>query len=113
MAQLVLVAALLAAYFVIARRWPREQVVHVSLGDGAARVERLAIGYGDDRGAAFSYAKGTAPRIVTHEAKLPDGDYVVDVEVTAGSATATVHRRVHLESGGSTTVDVSRDVPAE
>ena len=62
------------------------------------------------RGATFPYAAGSAPRIVSHEPKLANGDYVVDMELLlsgdAGPHRVTVQRRVTL-AGGSASIDLT------
>lgn len=116
--QLVLVIAAFGVFYVLSRHWPKDQVVHFALGDAAPRVDELRIGYGEGnhptewtRSAELRYAKGRAPRIATHEPRLPDGNYTVEVEIDAAGQSATVTRHVHLEANGSTTIDLARDVP--
>ncbi len=66
---------------------PRSQTVHYVLGDGAPHVVELdarwARGDAPMREASFRYAPGEAPRVVTHEPRLADGDYTVEIEVVA------------------------------
>ena len=62
------------------------------------------------REASFRYAPGQAPRIVTHEPRLPDGDYTVEIDIAASNERATLRRRVTL-GGGSTSIDLSQAVP--
>jgi hypothetical protein len=110
---------LLAVY--LARNWPRDQTVHYVLGPAASRVEELDARWapgepGDSaewlRQVTFHYAAGKAPRIVTHEPRLPDGDYTVEIEIAAATppARATVRRRVAL-SGGPLSIDLTEAVP--
>ncbi len=112
---LLLGAGLLVA-LVIARQWPKEQTVHYVLGGAAARVEevdaRWAPGGGEDwtREASFRYAPGQAPRVVTHEPRLPDGDYTVEIEIGAATARNVVRRRVTL-GGGATSIELADAVP--
>jgi hypothetical protein len=116
--QLAILVAALGIFFLLSRSWPRDQVLHFSFGDAAARVEELHVDYGEhaassreaSRAVDFRYAKGQAPRIVTHEARLPNGEYDVEITLFAGGATRSVTKRVLLD-GGSTTIDLSRDVP--
>jgi hypothetical protein len=56
----------------------------------------------------FRYEKNAAPRVVEHEARLADGDYVVEIEVSTddGRANAVTRRAVALH-GGATTIDVA------
>jgi hypothetical protein len=67
---------------------------------------------GDDwtREASFRYAPGRAPRVVTHEPRLPDGDYTVDIEIVASSHVSRVRRRVAL-TGGVASIDLADSVP--
>jgi len=120
----------LAVY--LARTWPRNQTVHYVLGREAARVEELdarwAAAGGRDgfsewlRTVTFHYAAGEAPRIVTHEPRLPDGDYTVEIEIAAAPSAAasaspdakpsraTVRRRVAL-AGDPLSIDLTEAVP--
>jgi hypothetical protein len=123
-AQLVLIVAAVALYLVLSRHWPRSQIVHIVLGDAAPRVEELTLRYAERPGpggdltrqVTFPYPRGTAPRIVTHEPNLPDGDYTVEVDILGAKDTrpepfrATIERRVTLE-GGTVSIDVSQAVP--
>jgi hypothetical protein len=122
---LVLAAGLMVALY-FARSWPKGQTVHYVLGDGAPRVEEVearwaAAGDGDDwmRQTTFQYAPGTAPRIVTHEPRLPDGEYIVEIEIVASgpgvppehsTEHSTVRRHVTL-SGGATSIELAQWVP--
>ena len=111
---LVLFGALGAgAYFFLSPRFPKDQSVNVVLGDRAPSVTELTMRYASDkepdlrRDVSFHFDQGKAPRVVHHEARLPDGDYVVSVEVH-GEHTFTKERRVHLESGSTTQIEASR-----
>jgi hypothetical protein len=112
-AGLALLALALAVGGRLAGRWPRDQVVHYVLGDTAARVEQVDARWaegdkGDDwtREASFRYARGTAPRVVTYEPRLPDGNYTVEIEVVEDSARSLVRRQVTL-AGGVTSIDLA------
>jgi hypothetical protein len=121
---LVALAGGLAAALPLAQRWPKEQTVHYVLGDAAPRVQELdarwsegtSAGAGggaeDDvsREATFRYARGQAPRVVTHLPRLPDGDYTVEIDVVTGSERSTVTRRIKL-AGGATSIDLAEAVP--
>jgi len=121
--RLLLLGAALVVAMLLARQWPKEQTVHYVLGDGATRVEevdaRWAPGLSSSataedwtREATFRYAPGQAPRIVTHEPRLPDGDYTVEIEIASASATRNIVRRhVTLAGGGSTSIDLADSVP--
>jgi hypothetical protein len=118
---LITVAAALAVYFVLAPRWPKDQVVHVVLGNAAPTIEEVRVRYAGasepssgtaedwTREASFRYALNSAPRVITHEPRLPDGDYVVEIDLVSPSGRATVRRRVALQ-GGTASIDVSREV---
>jgi hypothetical protein len=92
---------------------PKTQHVRVVLGDGAAQVSGVRLVYlrKDEalREAEFRYREGSAPRIVAHEPELPDGDYVLKIELDAREGRRTMERRVTL-GGGSTQIDVSARV---
>jgi hypothetical protein len=113
-AGLTLLATALITGATLAARLPRDQVVHYVLGDTAVRVKEVDARWaiekeGDDwmREASFRYASGTAPRVVTHEPRLPDGDYTVEIEVVEDSAHSLLRRRVTL-AGGVTSIDLAR-----
>jgi hypothetical protein len=97
---------------------PRDQSIRYVLGDGSKRVEQLEArwtppGKGEDwtRAATFRYAPGQAPSVITHEPRLPNGDYDVEIEILgSGGANAIDHRHVQL-SGGTTSIDLARAVP--
>ena len=101
-----------AVYFSLSPKWPSEQSLHIALGDQAPRVEevRVRCGEGSDwaREVTFHYAKGHAPRMVSYEPRLANGEYLVEIEVRTDDARVrTEDRRVRLE-GGSTSIDLSR-----
>ena len=118
---LVLAAVLMVALY-FARQWPKDQTVHYVLGDAATRVEEVdarwapGIAATEDwtREASFRYAPGKAPRIVTHEPRLPDGDYTVEIEIVAlndaTEARARVRKHVTL-TGGATSIQLAESVP--
>jgi hypothetical protein len=120
-----LLLAALGVALTLSRRWPSDQAVHVVLGDAAPRATELRIRYADlssghddwQREATFHYAAGHAPRIVNHEPRLASGEYDVEIEVSVAdgpseSHTVTTTRRMTL-NGGSTSVDVSRQLEAD
>ncbi len=81
------------------------------LGSGAPEVTGVALQYlgeGGDvaREARFAYARGSAPRVVPHEPKLPNGVYRLQIDIDARDVRRSVERQVTL-GGGSTQVDVS------
>lgn len=116
---LVVGAAALGVYFILAPRWPKDQVVHIVLGDAAPRIQEVRVRYASDaqsragqaedwtREASFRYALNSAPRVITHEPRLPDGDYVVEIDLVSPSTPVTVRRHVALQ-GGTSSIDVSR-----
>jgi hypothetical protein len=132
-ARLFLVAAVVGVALLLGRSWPREQTVHYVLGNAAQRVEELDARWaraGDDpdsggwtRETRFRYEPGEAPRVVTHEPRLPDGEYTVEIEIVAqrernigrrpdesGRNVNVVRRRVAL-AGGATQIDLGPSVP--
>ena len=123
--QLVAIVAVMALARFAAGHWPRDQTIHYVLGNEAPLVQELHARWeperprkdkerdkADDwtREVAFRYAQGQAPRIVTHEPRLPNGDYTVEIEITAPGARPqdrnVVRRHVEL-SGGVTSIDLS------
>ena len=111
-------AAAFAVYFTLSPRWPKDQALHVVLGDAAARVEEVRIRYAEGKGesaedwtreASFRYPLKSAPRVVTHETRLPDGNYVVEIDLVSPKGESTVRRPVTFQ-GGAASVDVSREV---
>jgi hypothetical protein len=114
---LVLLAALAAMWLVFGRQVPHDQTVHLVLGSAAPRVTELSVGYAEAgresepaREATFHWAEGAAPRIVTHEPRLANGDYVVQIQLHARNGSASVTRRVKLEAS-PVSVDVTQAVP--
>lgn len=105
----VILVLALSAYFFLSPRLPKDQTVNLVLGDGADRVTDVTLRYTLDgesetaREATFHYDH--APRVIRHDARLPNGDYVITVDLR-GSGTAHVERKISL-SGGATNVDVS------
>ncbi len=88
--------------------------MNVVLGDVAPAVTDLALHYAPEndpesaRDVSLHFDRGHAPRVVHHEARLVDGDYVVAIEVRGdGGKSWSDQRRVALRSGGSTSIDVS------
>jgi hypothetical protein len=113
-----LVAAVVGA-LALARLWPklpREQTVHYVLGDAAQRVEEIEASWAEPesedfaREVRFRYAKGAAPRVVTHEPRLRDGDYTVEIQIIADAQRTVVWRHVVL-GGGATSIDLASSVP--
>ena len=95
----------------LAPKTPRDQSVDVVLGDRATEIEDLTVRYSkaptdkeEARQVAFHYARGSAPRVVHHAPRLPDGDYAVDIEVNGTNGLASVRRNVRLEEGRSTQI---------
>ena len=119
---LVLSAVLLVALY-FARQWPKDQTVHYILGDAANRVEEVdakwapGIAATEDwmREATFRYPPGKAPRIVTHEPRLPDGDYTVEIEIVAANVAhernEVVVRKHVILGGGATSIELADLVP--
>ena len=121
-ARLALLAAALALTVLFVGRWPKQQSVHFVLGDAAPHVEGLdarwarqhALASSGDppasedwtREVRFRYAPGRAPRVVTYEPRLPDGDYTVEIEIVASSERKLVRRQVAL-GGGAAQIDLA------
>jgi hypothetical protein len=124
LAPLALVVPAVAAGATLKPRWPKDQSVRYDLGSAAGRVEELDArwapqdgkapsGHGEDdwaREATFRYGSGRAPRVVSHDLSLADGDYALEVELRADGRSSLVHRRVTLQ-GGVTTIDLASVVP--
>ncbi|MFO0678399.1 MAG: hypothetical protein U0169_17815 [Polyangiaceae bacterium] len=108
---------------------PKDQPLRFVLGDAAPRVVEFQVRYaptsgksrtsghgaGGDveeiaRDARFRYSGGTAPRIVSHNPRLADGEYVVEVELITAAASATLSRRVAL-AGFPVSIDLAESVP--
>ncbi len=118
----------LLLFSLFAKKIPHEQTVRIVLGDAAPRVTEVHVRYaeraanaqkggpGDGataewlRDATFQFARGSAPRIVSHLPSLADGDYLVEIDVQTAEKPATIDRRVTF-SGGTTSLDVSQAIP--
>lgn len=113
-AMLLFAALGLAAYFWFAPGFPKDQSVNVVLGDSAPAVTEVALSYTREgeplREAVLRFDPGGAPRVVHHEPRLPDGEYVVGVRVKTARGLYQKDRRVDLRSAGSTSIDVSGGV---
>ena len=107
----------------LAKSWPHEQTVHYVLGDSAPRVLELDARWAQigaapsdpasdawSREVTFRYTAGKAPRVVTHEPRMPDGDYTVEIDLLSDRERNTITRHVKLE-GGSTSIDLGGSVP--
>jgi hypothetical protein len=112
----VLLAAglLVAAYF--GAKSPRDQHVTLVLGPAADRVTGLEIQYiaadGDlARAARMTFEPGAAPRVVSHEPKLADGDYGLRIDLDTREGRRSTERRVTL-GGGTTQVDLAGVITA-
>ena len=128
--RMLVLAAVLMVALVFARQWPKDQTVHYVLGDSAPLVTQVDARWAPGteatdedwtREASFRYAPGKAPRIVTHEPRLPDGDYTVEIEIVAASVLndgthapekndVKVRKHVTL-SGGATSIELGGAVP--
>jgi hypothetical protein len=115
------VAAAVALYAALGRTWPKDQLVHVVLGASAPRVTELDVRYAPrgaggkgaedwTREATFRFSEGNAPRVVTHEPRLADGEYDVEIDIQTPSQRSTIERHVTLQ-GGTTSIDVADAVP--
>lgn len=86
------------------------------LGASADRVTGLEMQYvADDadvaRDVRMAFPEGQAPRIVSHEPKLADGEYLVRIDLDTREGRRSVERRVTL-GGGTTQVDLANVVTA-
>lgn len=122
-ARMVLLAAALVVAMLLFKHWPKDQTVHYVLGDTAPHVEELdarwapADDKADDPGheswareVTFHYAPGQAPRVVTHEPRLADGDYLVEVELVADNDQTSIVRKHVTLSGGVTQIELAPSV---
>ncbi len=105
----------LAVYF--GAKAPREQHVRIVLGDRAARVTAVDLQYTVDnaeaemvREARLAFPEG-APRVVSHDPNLADGDYRLRIDLDTREGRRSVERRVRL-GGGSTQLDLATDLAA-
>jgi hypothetical protein len=89
LAPLVFVAAGLGAYAMIDRELPRERDVVIELGDAAADVSDVEVSWVRPRAGAeeaqlttrWNFEKGKAPSRLKTRARLPDGEWEVEVGV--------------------------------
>ncbi len=114
--KLVLLAAGLGVAAWLAKMGPHEQHLNIVLGDQRWMVRSLDLQYvasdGDvAREAHFTYG-ADAPRVITHESQLPNGDYRLRIDVDTREGRRAVERQVTL-GGGSTQVDISSALLAE
>lgn len=90
---------------------PKEQHVRLVLGDWSGVVTGVSLEYlGADGQAArtsdLRFAMGSAPRIVSHEPTLADGDYTLRIDLDTREGRRSTERRVTL-GGGTTQVDLT------
>jgi hypothetical protein len=103
-----------AAYLSLAPKWPQEQHLRVVLGDDAPHIQSVGVRCGKDRESdwmrevTFRYAKGEAPRIVSYEPRLANGDYLVEIELEMADARVRTTDRQMTLAGGTTSIDLSR-----
>jgi hypothetical protein len=127
---LLVAGGLLAVALGFAPSLPRDQTVRFDLGKNAARVCELEVRYAKApssgtarrttpasheetdwlREATFHYTVGTAPRVITHDLRLPAGEYLLEIEIATDSARTSVERKAMLD--GTTSFDLTRAVPA-
>jgi hypothetical protein len=105
----------LGVAFYLGQTGPQEQHIHVILGSAAPDVTAVQLQYAAMNGdianeTRFAYEPGQAPRVVSHDPKLPRGDYDLKVDIGARGIDGgrSVQRRVTLQ-GGSTQLDLSRE----
>ena len=124
-ARFFLLAAAVAIAMLLFRHWPKEQTIHYVLGNAAPHVEELdarwalVSGKGDASGdepwareVTYHYAPGQAPRVVTHEPRLADGDYLVEVELVADNDQKSIVRKHVMLSGGVTQIELASYDPS-
>ena len=110
---LVFLAVGLGIAWYLGQNGPQEQHVHVILNERAPLVTGVSLQYTAANGdvaneTSFHYSPGQAPRIVSHDPKIPSGDYKLKVDVDLPDSRKTVEKQVTLK-GGSAQVDVSRE----
>jgi len=108
---LIFAGAALGLYAMFGPKVPRDQRLRVPLGAARPNVREARISWSTTGGeplreAAFSFRPGEAPEALTHELRLPDGDYEVDVEIVLMEGRMASRKRVTV-SGATTTLDVS------
>ncbi len=106
-----LVAAGLALAAYLGTKSPRDQHVTLILGAAADRVIGLEIQYiaadGElARDARMAFELGAAPRVVSHEPQLADGDYTLRIDLDTREGRRSTERRVTL-GGGTTQIDLA------
>jgi hypothetical protein len=106
-----LLAAGLAAFAYLGGKSPRDQHVTLVLGPASDRVIGLEIQYVGEGGelardARMAWDPGPAPRVVSHEPHLPNGDYVLRIDVDTREGRRSTERRVTL-GGGTTQIDLA------
>jgi hypothetical protein len=113
LAPLALLGAALSATVLLPRAWPQDQTIHYVLGNRAARASEVDVRWATEahpdesvREVSFRYAAGTAPAIVTHDPRLANGDYAVEVKVVVDGQGTRFVRHVVL-GGGVTSIDLS------
>lgn len=115
-----LLIAAVGIFLVMSRVWPREQTIHVILGEAAPRVEEVELSFipagaaeDDDsraRRISLHYPAHDAPQAITQAPKLANGDWLIELAVMVPGDSIVVHRRLKLE-GGVVTLDVAHQVP--
>ena len=105
---ILVVGVALIPYF--ASRSPKDQHLRIVLGDRATTVTALSVEYLNDQGDSMrevrmTYEEGKAPRVVSLEPRLPDGDYRLKIEADTREGRRQGERRVTL-GGGTTSVEM-------
>lgn len=90
---------------------PQEQHVRIVLGVAAPDVTAMDLRYLGGEGELlrevhFTYPDAPPSRVVSHEPKLPNGEYQLQIDVQTRRGRRDIQRQVTL-GGGSTQVDVS------
>lgn len=90
---------------------PKEQHLRLALGPRAVDVTAVEVTVLDASGdvvraTRVPYEAGKAPRIVALDPSIPNGDYLVRLEIATPSGPRVAERRLSL-SGGTTSVDLA------
>jgi hypothetical protein len=93
----------------LGRGWPKERTVRYVLGDYAAITEELEARWspeghedasGELRTVSFRFRRGSAPRVVTHAVRVPDGTYDVEIALVSAGRHMLIRRRVSVPAAG-------------
>lgn len=117
----VLAGAGLLGYQLLSPSLPHEQHVRLMLGATAPKVTRVDLAYvtvpavestPPARRVDFAYRPGDAPRVVSHDPELPNGRYLLKIDVISTAGQSALEREVEL-SGKTISVDLVPHVRTE